>query len=96
MSKFTATPRQWAELEGLAYWIADNAYCIEKLPREEYEREEYNRHDASIRASFDALDRQGVPYWVQNAVIMWAQDWRREASEYMDTALARRNITRAA
>ena len=95
MLQFQATPRQWATLEGLAYWISDNAYCIESMPREEYQREEYQRHDQSIRSIFDALDRLGVPYWVQNAVIMWASDWRREATEYMDNAMQRRNITRA-
>ena len=94
MLQFVATPQQWTELETLAYWIADNAYCIEQMSREEYKREEYARHDASIKTSFDVLDKQEVPYWVQNAVITWAQDWRRKASEYMDIAMARRNITR--
>ena len=97
MLKFDASAKQWSILEGLAYWIADNAYCREMMPREEYEREEHARHDETIRSTFDELDRNGVPFWVQNAVIAWAEDWRRHASEYMDTGLARRGyaISRA-
>lgn len=93
MLKFEATRKQWSWLEGLAFWIADNAYCRERLSKEEYEREEFSRHDDSIRACFDQLDKLNVPFWVQNATIAWAEDWRREATEYMETGLARRNIT---
>lgn len=93
---FKANSRQWADLLGLAYWVADAAYCRELMTRAEYEREEQKRHDGAITSLFDSLDRLGVPYWVQNAVICWAEDWRREASEYMDCGLRRRgyDITR--
>ena len=82
---------QYSALEGLAHWCYQAARC-------EAERDSEGTEQArQTLATFPAqLDKLGIPYWVQNAVIMWAQDWRREASEYMDNAMARRNITRAA
>ena len=98
MLTFKATPAQWAELEALAYWIADNSYCRERMSRADYEREEQPRHHETIISIFNALDRLSVPYWTQNAVITWAEDWRQHAGEYMEQALTRRgyNITREA
>lgn len=52
----------------------DRAWSRERGKLDEYED---RRTGDTIRAIFDALDRLGVPYWVQNAVCCWAEDWRR-------------------
>lgn len=88
-SQYTATPEQRAELEGLAYWITDRAWSRERGKLDEYEN---RRTDTTIRAIFDQLDRLGVPYWVQNAVICWAEDWRRAMQEDFRDAMRARQI----
>ena len=64
--QYTATAAQRAELESLAYWISDRAWSLERGKLDEHED---RRTDTTIRAIFDQLDRLGVPYWAQNAVI---------------------------
>lgn len=87
--QYTANPAQRAELESLAYWIADRAWSRERGKLDEHED---HRTDTTIRAIFDALDRLGVPYWVQNAVICWAGDWRRTMCENLRDAMRARSI----
>lgn len=89
MKTFAATSEQRDELEGLAYWIADRAWSREHGLLDEHEDQ---RTDKTIRAIFDALDRLGVPYWVQNAVCRWAEDWRRTMKEDLRDAMRARQI----
>lgn len=77
---YTPTRGQRAELESLAYWIADRAWSREHGLLDEHEDQ---RTDNTIRAIFDQLDRLGVPYRAQNAVICWAEDWRRTMQEHL-------------
>lgn len=86
---YTATREQRAELESLAYWIADRAWSQERGKLDEYEN---RRTDTTIRAIFGQLDRLGVPYWAQNAVICWAEDWRRTMREDLRDAMRARSI----
>lgn len=86
---YTTTPAQRAELESLAYWIADRAWIRERGKLDEYED---RRTDTTIRAIFDQLDRLGVPYWVQNATLHWAEDWRRTMCEDLRDAMRTRSI----
>lgn len=51
---YTTTPAQRAELESLAYWIADRAWIRERGKLDEYED---RRTNTTIRAIFDRLDR---------------------------------------
>lgn len=90
MKTFAATREQRDELEGLAYWIADRAWSRERGKLDEYEE---RRTGDTIRAIFDALDRLGVPYWVQNAVCRWAEDWRRTMKEDFRDAMRAKQIT---
>ena len=87
--QYAATPAQRAELEGLAYWIADRAWSRE---RGKLDALEDRRTGDTIRAIFDALDRLGVPYWVQNAVICWSEDWRRTMQEDLRDAMRAKQI----
>ena len=87
--QYTATAAQRAELESLAYWISDRAWSRE---RGELDEHEDRRTDTTIRAIFDRLDRLGVPYWAQNAVICWAEDWRRTMRETLRDAMRAKQI----
>lgn len=87
--QYTATPRAAQELEGLAYWIADRAWSRERGKLDAYED---RRTGDTIRAIFDVLDRLGVPYWAQNAVICWAEDWRRTMREDLRDAMRAKQI----
>lgn len=78
-----------ANLEALAYWIADDNYLIERYGTEEPERETAKQ---SIHLAFDLLDELKVPFWVQNTVICFAENWRRYKSEYLDQYLKTKNI----
>lgn len=86
MLEFYATPKQSAALRGLAYARADAEYRRERFPElNEGER----AHDAkNIVYHLETLDALGVPHWVQNSVLVWAETWRNYARE--DTAHAMR------
>lgn len=73
MLQFTANREQTNALEGLKYWIAEKAYTQEREPADAVE---LHRIGETVRDSFAQLDRLGVPYWVQNSVLCWAEDWR--------------------
>lgn len=89
MMTFAATREQRDNLEGLAYWVSDRAWSRERGKLDEYEDQ---RTDNTIRAIFDQLDRLAVPYWVQNAVSCWAEDWRRTMQEDFRDAMRARQI----
>ena len=88
--KFTVTRAQYRALEGLAHWCYQAARCDAERDAEGSEQAR------KTLESFPAqLDRLGVPYWVQNAVSAWAQDFRAEGNirvAYLDQALRRRGI----
>ena len=82
MIKDTAISRRgFDELEALAYFIADMNYLKERYSREEsaIEREETHKN---ILMVFAALDREAVPFWLQNAVIASYEDWRTYKRKY--------------
>ena len=88
--KFTVNRAQYRALEGLAHWCYQAARCDAEHDTEGSEQAR------QTLATFPAqLDRLGIPYWVQNTVSAWAQDFRapgniREA--YLDQAMRRRGI----
>ena len=67
-------------MEGLAYRIADSAYMRERWGDEEPELEKNRK---TIFGLFDELDKLAVPFWVQNSVICFAENWRR----YIETGM---------
>lgn len=77
-------------LEGLAYWIADIEYIRERAGADDPELDKIRK---TIKLCFSELDRLGVPFWVQNSVIYFAENWRRYKENYMDQWLLKnRNI----
>lgn len=89
MLQFTADHKQSNLLKGLAYWIADRAYLSERYGHDE---PEIIIADEAIHTSFDECDALKIPYWVQNNVIIFAENWRRYKSEYMTEYLKKKNI----
>lgn len=90
MLEFTSTHNQTKLLKGLAYWIADRAYLIERYGRDE---PEIKTADNAIISLFDKCDELQIPFWVQNTVMAFAEDWRRYKTEYMEIYLRNhRNI----
>ena len=88
MYKFTCTQEIYNTLSGLAYRIADNQYMIERYGTEgsAIERAQNN---LTILDLFDDLDKKSVPFWVQNTVICWAENWRRYKENYVISAFDR-------
>lgn len=77
-------------LEGLAYHVADANYIIERYGADD---PEYNTAHQNVLCSFATLDRLGVPFWVQNSVVAFAENWRQYKNNYIDTWLLKnRNI----
>lgn len=92
---FSYTREQYQAMEGLAYRIADNAYMIERYGRDGAAVElEQNRK--TIGGLFATLDALAVPFWVQNAVIAFADDWRRWKSQGMAAWLEQNRNIKAA
>lgn len=90
MLRFTCTKEQKKQLEGLAYWIADASYIKERFGYDEPELKVCR--DTLEKSIFPELDKLNVPFWVQNAVMAWAENWRKYKSEHMIDALAKKGI----
>lgn len=89
MLAYTLTRDQFSALEGLSYWVADVAYMRERWGDND---PELTRARATIENSFPMLDRLGVPFWVQNTVICWAEHWRNTKRQYLTDFLKSKNI----
>ncbi len=87
--RFDANTEQTNALQGLAYWIADNAYIIERYGADDPERENVKK---TISMVFDELDALRVPFWVQNVVICFAENWRKYKAVYLSAFLETKNI----
>ena len=83
---YTLNREQLNTLEGLAHWHADKQYLLERYGREEARHEIEQAHQ-SIISLFASLDRLGVPYWLQNVVLAFSEDWRRYKARYLSSYL---------
>ena len=77
---FEIDQKTYNKLLGLAYRIADNNYMLERFGRKESEIERAENHK-SIMLFFEELDLAKVPFWLQNTVIQFAENWRRYKTE---------------
>lgn len=90
MLNFKCNMKQKNELEALAYNIADLQYIKIKYGSDD---PELIHTQKNIDLSFRLLDKLNVPFWVQNSVIVFAEDLTRYKSEYMAIWLKKnRNI----
>ena len=90
--EFVATREQYSELEGLAYWNANLSALKERDPDNVHDRDRYGK---AICLIFDRLDRQGVPYWVQNSALAAGEDWRQYLLSGVSKLLERKGIVLA-
>lgn len=88
---FHGNKKQLAALEGLAYRIADNNYMIERYGRTKVQIELSENHK-TIMDLFAELDKMNVPFWVQNTVIFWSENWRQYKECYFVSAMKKKNI----
>lgn len=91
MKKFTATERQFKILAGLTYWIFEKAYTAERDPDDS---EMLKNAGMSIKNCFDDADAACIPFWVQNAVIAYAENWRKYKNSYFDAEMAKIGIVK--
>ena len=89
MQEFICTKKQANELDGLAFWVAELYNIRELFPND---RRNLDRCGASIRFAMDQLDRLAVPFWAQNAVINWAENWRNISSHDLKQAMKSRGV----
>lgn len=90
MLKYTINREQYSALEALAYWVADLHYMREKWGDDEPELK--HARDTIEKSCFPSLDRLGVPFWVQNVVVCWSENWRNTKSQYLSEFLKSKNI----
>lgn len=89
MLAYELNKKQFAALEGLAYWIANKYYITERFG---YDDPEIKVCHDTILSLFDELDALKVPFWVQNSVIAIGENWRKYKSNYFDFLLKEKNI----
>lgn len=90
MLKYELTKKQYSEIESLAFWVANSAYIRERYGNDE---PELTRTSKTLELIFDLLDRLSVPFWVQNTVICFAENWRNYETIYLENFLKTKNIT---
>lgn len=83
------TRKQLSILEGIAYWIADRAWFIERNGTED---PDFQKYDSTIRSLLNEADAEKISWAAQNTVIVWAEDWRREQSQYITNMLEKRGF----
>ena len=94
MLNFEYTREQYNALDGLAYRIADNAYMIERYGIDGSQKERDENHKTIVDL-MEKLDSLCVPFWVQNSVIVWAENWRNYKEQYFGSFLKTKNIVPA-
>lgn len=88
---FAVNQEQYNALQGLAYRVADNAYMIERYGVRDTEQERQDNHKIIVDL-FEKLDLLQVPFWVQNNVICYFENWRRYKTDYLYQCLESRGV----
>lgn len=87
---FKATTEQRAAIEGLAFWVANQKYIEERFGVDDPEIKRCR--DTICLCLFPELDALGVPFWVQNSIICWSENWRNYKQYYLNEAMKAKNI----
>lgn len=87
--KYTISREQYNALEGLAFHVANKARYAEENGANGPENRIFHEN---IICSMDECDAAGIPHFVQNIAIIWAEQWRNTLREYAYNALNRRGI----
>ena len=89
---YTLTAAQYKALSGLAYWIADENYIRERHGAGDPEITKCR--DTICKCLFPECDNLKIPFWVQNTVICWSEDYRNYINGYLYKYLESKNIYR--
>ena len=90
MLSFSISQKQYDILLGLRFNMAVKAKLMERYP-EEYEQERESIHK-TICGLFDEADREKIPFWVQNIVCAYQDNWRHTKETYLYQDLEKRNV----
>lgn len=90
MLTYTLNRDQYSALSGLAYWVSDLHYMRERFG--ENDPELTRARETIEKCLFPQLDRLQVPFWVQNTVLCWAENWRNTKRQYLTDFLKSKNI----
>lgn len=88
--EYTITQDQYNTLSGLRYWMAIKAKLKERYPAD-YETEADRIHK-TITFLFNEADQQSIPFWVQNIVCYFQDDWRHTLDHYLYQDLEKRGV----
>ena len=92
MLSFTYNKKQLKALESLAYWIADENYIRERFGNNDNEIQVC--HKTITLCCFPECDNLQIPFWVQNTVVCFAENWRQYKQMYLCDFLKTKNIIR--
>lgn len=93
--KFKANIKQSDILHGIAFrnadiWFMHEYYQDDKKNPDYINAIEENRR--TMHSLFDEADKAGIPFWVQNHALSFAEDWRRYKGTYGSSYLRQFNI----
>lgn len=75
MLQYKLNNKQEMILEGMAYRIADINYLKERYKPEEVKHElETSRR--TLEGLIKEADKESIPYWVQNIILVKYENWR--------------------
>lgn len=88
--EYTITQEQYNTLLGLRHWMALKAKLKERYP-DDY-KAEADRIHKTITFLFDEADKKAIPFWVQNIVCYYQDDWRHSIDHYLYQDLESRGV----
>ena len=88
MLSFNINQKQYDILLGLRHFMADKAYLRERGG----DQADIEKDHKTIIGLFDEADKAGIPFWVQNIVCSFQDDWRHTLDTYLYTDLEKRNV----
>ena len=87
---FTISQKQYDILLGLRHFMALKAKLKERYPAE-YKTESEKIHK-TICFLFSDADKSGIPFWVQNIVCYYQDEWRHTLDHYLYQDLENRGV----
>ena len=90
MLHFEINQKQYDILLGLRHWMAIKSKLAERYPAD-LETEGENIHK-TICGLFDEADKNNIPFWVQNIVCAFQDDWRHSLDHYLYQDLESRGV----
>ena len=90
MLHYEINQKQYDILLGLRHWFAVKAKMQERNPAD-LKRDGDNIHK-TICSLFNEADALNIPFWVQNTVCAYQDDWRHISTTYLYQDLEKNNI----